>query len=307
VGRIRKERIKRELKPIKKPPIWMPEPIGYPVEKMRKPSKIVRAMKTILKIMGGVVLSFFSLALLIFGILLIGTKIGWFSLPWIEDLWFTPIGFFIVLAGIGAVAVVVSITSREGCISLLIAGIAIYLTVVTAFPNASKILLWRGEDGEFMEEYVRSDSYLPFVMEGRYVVGGDGHRIWLHNNPNAKNPSFYELLMFLEQDKTEQRPYSWNFVCTDFAEMLHNNAEKAGIRCAYVLVEFSDRPGGHALNAFKTVDKGLVFVDDTAPLYGINCDSIVVLEIGKPYVRIPLFSDVEYEPMGIVKSYRIQW
>jgi len=42
-----------------------------------------------------------------------------------------------------------------------------------------------------------------------------------------------------------------SFVCADFAETLHNNAEKVGIRVAYVTVN-----GIHALNAFDTTDRG---------------------------------------------------
>lgn len=259
----------------------------------------------ITEIVKGTIISFFSLALLIFGILLVGTKIGLFSIPWIEGwgtifVWFLPVELLIVLAGIIGIIAVLG-TIGKGWISILIAFIALCLIVAIIFPNATKILFWRGEEGEFMEAYVKSDLYIPFVAEG-YVVGGDGHKIWLHNNPKAKNPTYNELLKFLEQDKTDQKPYlPGAFVCADFAEMLHNNAEKAGIRCAFVLVEFSDLAEGHSLNAFKTVDKGLVFVDCTGD------DTIVVLEIGKPYSRISLFQGFIYKPLGTIKSYRIQW
>lgn len=138
------------------------------------------------------------------------------------------------------------------------------------------------------------------------LVGADGHRIWLHNNPEAKNPTFEELLIFLSQDETNLIPYDFNnFVCADYAEMLHNNAEKAGIRAAYVCVNLSDSyfgDGGHALNAFRTIDKGLVFVDDTG---GYDC--IVDVKPEEPYIPISLFSDVEFYSSGVVKSYTVQW
>jgi hypothetical protein len=106
------------------------------------------------------------------------------------------------------------------------------------------------------------------------------------------------------------------FVCADYAERLHNNAEKAGIRAAYVIVEFSTNqtfasPFGssHALNAFRTTDRGLVFVDVTRPLgvVGGSFDCIVDIKVGQPYVSVPLFSYVELSPLGVVKSVSIQW
>jgi hypothetical protein len=51
----------------------------------------------------------------------------------------------------------------------------------------------------------------------------------------------------------------------DFAEMLHNNAEQAGIRAAFVGINFAGKKIGHAINAFQTTDMGLVHVDCTGP------------------------------------------
>jgi hypothetical protein len=55
-----------------------------------------------------------------------------------------------------------------------------------------------------------------------------------------------------------------SFVCADFAEMLHNNAEKAGWRAAWVGIDLAGSEGGHALNAFQTTDEGLVYADCTS-------------------------------------------
>ncbi|TQD29549.1 hypothetical protein FKV42_00040 [Methanolobus vulcani] len=94
-----------------------------------------------------------------------------------------------------------------------------------------------------------------------------GEPVVLVDNQLAKNCSWYDLLVFLDNDDTDQLMYvDGTFVCTDFAERLHNNAEQAGIRAAYVTIDYSDLEEGHALNAFETTDMGLVFVDCTGSI-----------------------------------------
>lgn len=118
------------------------------------------------------------------------------------------------------------------------------------------------------------------------IAGADGSRIILHNNMSAKDPSYEELKTFLKADLTDSIPYYVDsFVCSDCAEAVHNNAEASGIRAAYVSVYFYERDKGHACNAFNTTDKGMVFVDCTAPAYYDleNNDAIVTVKIGEVY------------------------
>lgn len=88
--------------------------------------------------------------------------------------------------------------------------------------------------------------------------------VHLINNPYATKPTWSQLLSFLSLDITEKTPYaSCCYICGDFAERLHNNAEVAGIQSAWVYIGLANEPDGHALNAFNTVDRGLVYIDDT--------------------------------------------
>ena len=99
-------------------------------------------------------------------------------------------------------------------------------------------------------------------------------------------------MSFLLQDKTDEVIYDFNtFVCVDFAEMVHNNAEAVGIKAAIVCIVFTDGGPGHALNAFETKDRGLVYIDCTAPLGGslINADKKVDVEVNKLYIPISIF------------------
>jgi len=138
-----------------------------------------------------------------------------------------------------------------------------------------------------------NESYV-FYQEA-VMVGADGHYIVLRNNPAAVNPSWTDLKAFLQSDQSDRRAYvSGKFTCGDFAEMLHNNAEAAGIRAAIVAVEL--QPAGmaegttnHSLNAFETTDKGLVYIDTTSSSQGFYADKVVSVEIGQEYQPVSIF------------------
>lgn len=123
-------------------------------------------------------------------------------------------------------------------------------------------------------------GFLPFPSETEKWVR-------LINNKDATDPTWQQLKAFLFADKTDQAQFLPGFcVCGGFAEKVHNNAEAAGIRAAWVAVEFEEGGMGHALNAFNTVDKGLVFVDCVGFLSFPEvelprCDKIAYVVAGK--------------------------
>ncbi len=129
---------------------------------------------------------------------------------------------------------------------------------------------------------------------GKIEVRGSGEPIELINNPNATNPTFAELVAFIKRNQTDKYPYILGppknaFVCTDFAETVHNNAEAAGIRAAWVGIDIEGKAEGHELNAFETKDLGLVYIDCTGK--GLwdessnisNWDRRAYVEKGQPY------------------------
>jgi hypothetical protein len=128
----------------------------------------------------------------------------------------------------------------------------------------------------------------------------------------ATDPTWVELLEFIQSDRTDQHAYvEGHYVCMHFAMALHNNAERAGIRAAYVVVEF---PGtSHALNAFKTTDRGLVFIDCTGATYnpsGISHDKLAHVEKGDYYAHMYLFPESDWHTAsewGIVSKVTIYW
>jgi hypothetical protein len=131
----------------------------------------------------------------------------------------------------------------------------------------------------------------------------------LENNSSAQNPTWNELMLFLEQDDTDSELYGF-MLCGGFAELVHNNAESAGIASAFVAINFEEGIG-HALNAFNTIDRGLVYIDCTGkdinsyyvhlPGYVYigdidSYDTMAYLEIGKPvgHINIGLSYGLDY-------------
>jgi len=94
--------------------------------------------------------------------------------------------------------------------------------------------------------------------------GTYGFRVVLENNPDAKDPTWDQVVAFLKADKTDEMEYvAADFMCGSFAQEVHNNAERAGIRAAFVGIDLAGESIGHAVNAFNTTDRGLVYIDST--------------------------------------------
>lgn len=170
--------------------------------------------------------------------------------------------------------------------------------------NEAKLhALWRGQDGE---------RRVQSVMEGKSViVQPDGTPVRLVNSPAARDPSWSQLREFLRRDRTDRMRYvPGRFVCSSFAEMLHNNAEQAGIRCAFVSLELST--GGHCCNAFHTTDRGLIYIDCTNNLkdVGPDCrDDWVSITPDESYALQAIFDSSGWstDPMGIVRTAQVVW
>jgi len=145
-------------------------------------------------------------------------------------------------------------------------------------------------------------------IDGGVVVRGSGEPIELINNPDATDPTFAELVAFIERDHTDEYPYIVGppknaFICSDFAETVHNNAEAAGIRAAWVGIYIEGETEGHALNAFETTDLGLVFIDCTGKglfddnhpmLQHFGGDRRAHVEIGEPYALADMDTHASY-------------
>jgi len=175
---------------------------------------------------------------------------------------------------------------------------------------------------------------------GAIAVGGGGEPIELVNNPNATNPTYAELVAFVKADATDTKAYveeSYRVggfegkahVCADFAEDVHNNAEAAGIRAAWVSIDFEGEDEGHALNAFETTDRGLVYIDCTGDNPGVfsrewtmiglarlaghappskptSWDAVAYVEVGKEYGLIDI-AKAKSPSYSFYEQYKQKW
>lgn len=109
---------------------------------------------------------------------------------------------------------------------------------------------------------------------------------------NLINPSFKDLVAFLETDKTEKKPYNkQNYDCTGFSMNLYKNSHIYGFRAGVVEIIFTgNKYAGHMLNVFDTSDKGRIFIDDTGTTNKQGEDKVGYIEKGKPYGTLPLKS-----------------
>jgi len=175
--------------------------------------------------------------------------------------------------------------------------------------------------------------------DGAILVGADGKPIELINNSSATNPAYAMLVAFINKDPTDEHHYVTEldvcigtaevpYSCSDFAEDVHNNAEAAGIKAAWVSIGFEGDDKGHALNAFETTDRGLVYIDCTGQgllrlvlpydlvktEQGDNLmepeptswDKVAYVEIGEEYGLIPL-DQVESQSYSFYEEYKREW
>ncbi len=137
--------------------------------------------------------------------------------------------------------------------------------------------------------------------DGAIECGGDWEPIVLVDNPDATNPSYAELVAFIQMDLSDTNRYiDGEYVCADYAEDVHNNAEVAGIRTAWVSLDFEGENEGHALNVFETTDKGLVYIDC------VECDTIAYVEVGREYGLIDI-AQAESLSYSFYQEYMHKW
>lgn len=145
-----------------------------------------------------------------------------------------------------------------------------------------------------------------------------GENIVLHNNIDGENTSYSMLMEFLKEDQTEYQAYVDNVkTCAEFAVELHDNAEEQGIRCGIAIIHFENdgykRIDAHAINVFDTLDKGMVYIDDTGmnfetgtymdnidmilAFYQCVNDTVAYVEIGQEYgiIDIDYANSFEYD------------
>jgi len=173
---------------------------------------------------------------------------------------------------------------------------------------------YEAEIGSYLEELqLYKDTFGSVVQSGRQPYY---QNIYLRNNRAATDPTFDEMENFLLDDKTDRNDYITDvYMCGDFANDVHNNAEQAGIRTGWVAIRLEAEDGSisyHACNVFKTTDIGLIFIDCTGSYAGerspSNSDTRVNVRLGIQYKpRFMFASRWRAGSMGIIRDIEVYW
>ncbi len=125
------------------------------------------------------------------------------------------------------------------------------------------------------------EAYGELYDRGRdkgYEIGleaGSKGKVATRPRVKLRNPTYKEMMDFLTSDEIDSNSFiKGQYVCSDFSSDLNHNAEIKGIRVAYVRIRSEE--WGHAVVAFETVDRGLVFIEPQS-------DKEVKLVIGEPF------------------------
>jgi hypothetical protein len=146
---------------------------------------------------------------------------------------------------------------------------------------AAIILLFLGSayvssNGAVPEQAIRSEvaeaPVLPAISEN---INDTDNLTSANQTITLKNPTFQELKDFILGDPTSRNKFVLDkYECRHFATDVDNNAEDSGLRCAIALLCYET--GQHAVVAFDTVDRGLVYIEP-------QTDAVIHPEVGGRY------------------------
>jgi hypothetical protein len=140
----------------------------------------------------------------------------------------------------------------------------------------ASFLVSSGGTGVAQEQDIQSEVDQPSVPLGLSVYYGEYTVASSTDNTIILiNPTFQEMKEFLLKDTTSRNQYIYGkYECRHFATDVNNNADAAGIRCAFVLLCYAR--GQHAVVAFDTTDRGLIYIEP-------QTDAAIKPEIGAQY------------------------
>lgn len=116
---------------------------------------------------------------------------------------------------------------------------------------------------------------------------------------DVENPTFEEMILFVAIDQTDKKPYTKTYVCHHFTHDLIAGARERDIQAGYVTLY--NKPNGHAIVAFQTVDRGLYFVEPQS-------DNIITEEEMEQMVEQQCYRSDPQNPEGITFTrYGINW
>jgi len=143
---------------------------------------------------------------------------------------------------------ILSVSLTFSCVIILIMSISFSANVITELRNEIDI----------------KDIYIGIYKAQMYNEENRGY----------SDPTYIEMLQFLCVDETDKHLYIEDeYVCSDFSTALVANASAFNMRVAYIRLVYTDHNAMHAIVAFNTTDKGLIYVEPQS-------DAIVDIFVG---------------------------
>ena len=162
------------------------------------------------------------------------------------------------------------------CIALFLA--LITASAVSATPSKNSEIPKNYQFNKWISGF--SEEYL-INENGVYICDAAGDKLKIRNNRYAHNPTYEELMDFLDKNDIDKRDYEYpTYTCGNFAVDLHDAAEKKFIRAGIVCALNDNGDFDHAFNMFETVDNGTVFIDCTSEYDGENDMGDCIAHIG---------------------------
>jgi hypothetical protein len=136
---------------------------------------------------------------------------------------------------------------------LLITVAVLLLSFCFIFVNGNSVI---GEQtiGDQVTESIVIPAQSQDTSSSENVTISDNQTITL------RNPTFAEMRNFILKDPTNHNQFILNkYECRHFATAVDNDAKAAGWECGFALLCYDQ--GQHAVVAFNTTDRGLVFIE----------------------------------------------
>ncbi len=174
------------------------------------------------------------------------------------------IGMFVLIGGLVILDVIIYIS---------VTGSTLTERVTAAYAEGYDKAYPQTYDVGYQQVY--AEAYDKGYDKGYEIGLGSSSKGDVATRVELHNPTYKELNEFLARDETDSNPFiRGEYVCFHFAAELNNSAEANGIRAAYVRIR--SKEWGHAVVAFQTADRGLIFIEPQS-------DEEVELVIAEPY------------------------
>ncbi|MHB8104858.1 MAG: hypothetical protein ACYDG5_04885 [Dehalococcoidales bacterium] len=135
---------------------------------------------------------------------------------------------------------------------LLLAIVVLFLSFYFSYASGNEAIGNQTIGDQATENSILFKQNQDIVLSGN--ITSDNQTITL------RNPTFEEMRQFILKDPTNRKQFVANvFECRHFATEVDNNAKADGWRCGFALLCYAQ--GQHAVVAFNTVDRGLVFIE----------------------------------------------